>query len=84
MSISKGWVDLNGPTVALHGTIDVLHLFQSVAHVTVRISKVGVDSVGGDQHYLQYLPLLQGGDFRNIPDSFLVVDQCLSQLALHL
>ncbi len=43
VGICKSWVDLDGPAVALHGSCDVLHLLQSVPHVTVRICKIGVD-----------------------------------------
>ena len=43
MGVSKGWVDLNSSSVALHGAINILHLLQGVAHVAVGISKVGVD-----------------------------------------
>ena len=43
--ICKGWVDLYGPRVALHGSRNVLHLLQSVTHVAVRICKVWVDAV---------------------------------------
>ena len=76
VSVCKGWVDLNSPAVALHGTIDVLHLLQSVPHVAVCISKVGVDSGGGGGRIIT-LPssLTQVG---SLPDGFLVVDQCLS------
>ena len=44
--ISKGWVDLNGPSVALQSSLHILHLFESVAHVGVGIGKIGVDSGG--------------------------------------
>lgn len=44
MSISKGRVDLDGSAVTLHGTINVLHLLQSVAHVAIGVRKVGMDS----------------------------------------
>ena len=43
MGIGKSWVDLYGSGVALQGSIDVLHLLQSVPHVAIGISKVGVD-----------------------------------------
>ena len=49
MGISKGRVYLDGSTVALHGTIHILHLLQSVAHVAVCVSKVGVDPMGGEK-----------------------------------
>ena len=39
MSISKGWVDLNGAGVALKGALYILHLFERVAHVGICISK---------------------------------------------
>ena len=35
VSVGKGWVDLDGTSVALEGTLYVLHLLQGVAHVTV-------------------------------------------------
>ncbi len=54
VSVSKGRVDLDGPAVALHGTIDVLHLLQSVAHVAIRVSKVGVDSREGTNSMLLF------------------------------
>ncbi len=43
MGIGKGWVDLNGSGVALQRSTDILHLLESVPHVAVGISKVGVD-----------------------------------------
>lgn len=43
MSVGKGWIDLNGTSVALKSPIDVLHLLQSVTHIAVGISKVGMD-----------------------------------------
>ena len=49
MGISKGRVYLDGSTVALHGTIHILHLLQSVAHVAVCVSKVGVDPMGREK-----------------------------------
>lgn len=49
VGISKGWVDLDGPAVALHGSCDVLHLFQRVAHIAVCISKVRVDPAANEK-----------------------------------
>lgn len=43
MSVSKRRVDLYGTRIALHGSIDVLHLFEGVAHVAVGIGKVWMD-----------------------------------------
>ena len=39
VSISEGWVDLNGAGVALQGALYILHLFERVAHVGICISK---------------------------------------------
>ena len=44
MGVGKGGVNLNGTAVALHGSSDILHLFECVAHVAIGICKVGVDS----------------------------------------
>ena len=43
MGIGKGWVDLDGPSIALHSTTNVLHFFQSVTHITVCICKAWMD-----------------------------------------
>ena len=51
MGIGKGWVDLNGSGVALQGSIDVLHLLQSVTHVAVGISEVRVDPARQTKKY---------------------------------
>lgn len=45
MGISKGRVDLDGPSVALQRPLHVLHFFQCVAHIRVGVSKCGADSV---------------------------------------
>lgn len=45
VSICESRVDLNGSSVALQRPLNVLHLFESVAHVGVRIRKCGADSV---------------------------------------
>ena len=42
MGICKCWIDLYGPSVALKGALDILHLLQGVPHVAVRISKGGM------------------------------------------
>jgi hypothetical protein len=39
MSIGKGRVDLNGSCVTLKSTIDILHFFERVSHVAIRIGK---------------------------------------------
>ena len=44
MGVGKGGVNLYRTGVALHCSVDVLHLLESVAHVAVGIGKVGVDS----------------------------------------
>ena len=44
VGVCKGWVDLDGPSVALHSPLHVLHLFQRVTHVTEGIGKVRVDT----------------------------------------
>lgn len=44
MSISKCWVDLNSSCVALYRAIYILHLFQSISHVGVCISKCWMNS----------------------------------------
>ena len=43
VGIGKGRVYLYGSGIALQGTIDILHLLKSVAHVAIGISEVGVD-----------------------------------------
>ena len=43
MGISKCRVDLDSSSVALHGTLDILHLFERVTHVRISISKVWMD-----------------------------------------
>jgi hypothetical protein len=42
MRISKGRIDLDGSGVTLQRALDVVHLLQSVAHVTVGIGKRGL------------------------------------------
>ena len=54
VSISERRVDLNGSCVALHCSLYVLHLFQSVAHVAVSISKIGVDTGGGGGRNIEF------------------------------
>ena len=46
MGVGKCRVYLDGPGVALHGSIDVLHLLEGVAHVAVGVCEVWVDSDG--------------------------------------
>lgn len=43
MSVSKGWVDLDGTSIALQSSLDILHLLQRIAHVGIGISKCGAD-----------------------------------------
>ena len=50
--IGEGGVDLNGPGVALQGSLDVLHLLQRVAHVGVGVSKRGADPKWGDKYVM--------------------------------
>ncbi len=52
MGVGEGWVDLDGSTVALHSTIDILHLLESVPHVTVGIGKVRMDPGARDKHII--------------------------------
>lgn len=46
VSICEGWVDLDGTSVALEGALNVLHLLQCVAHVTVNAQANTVLSKG--------------------------------------
>ena len=41
VGVGKGRVDLDGPGVALQGSLYVLHLFEGVAHVRVGIGEGG-------------------------------------------
>lgn len=43
MSISEGRIDLDGTSVALQGSLDILHFLQSISHVGIGISKCGAD-----------------------------------------
>ena len=42
VSICEGWVDLDGTSVALEGALNVLHLLQCVAHITVNTNNHSV------------------------------------------
>lgn len=44
VSISEGWIDLDGTSVALQSSLDILHFLQSVSHVGIGISECGADS----------------------------------------
>ena len=46
MSIGKRRIDLNRSRVALHCSVNVLHLFECVSHVAVGVGKVWVDTNG--------------------------------------
>lgn len=39
MSVSKGGIDLDGTSVALESSLDILHLLEGVAHVAVQERK---------------------------------------------
>ena len=47
VGVGESGVDLNVPGVAIGGTLDVMHLLQSVAHVGVGVRKSRLDSGGG-------------------------------------
>ena len=90
MGVGEGGVDLDGSGVALHGTIDILHLLEGVPHVAVSICKVGMDPAHVEEtglgiHLIDPLlkeerPLLQ----QHPPNGFLVVQEGIAEFALHL
>jgi hypothetical protein len=63
--ISKCWVDLDGSSVALESSLDVLHFLQSIAHVAVSICKCWLDSTKRKSHQYQDDKMQKGtGDIR--------------------
>ena len=46
MSVGKRRIDLYRPRIALHRSVNVLHLFERVTHVAVGVGKVRVDANG--------------------------------------
>jgi hypothetical protein len=53
VSISKRWVDLNGSSVALKSSLNVLHFLKGIAHVAVSICKCWLDPTKMKSHQYQ-------------------------------
>lgn len=56
VGICKRRVNLNGTSVTLQGSLNILHLLQSVSHVRIGVSKGRTDSKGRDTGGMYLVP----------------------------